>query len=185
MPRPRNQPAPRKHIKRVAEIAVQPRSHNLGRGRAPAKQVAHLPGVDLKGGEALRERARRDGARGDGHVGAAAAGVEVGAEAHETGDVAGLEARGFGEVEGGDGDVAGGGGVESGGGGAGRGNGGGAEGKDGGDEEGEELHFGWVEVCWTVEMLMMRTLPRLEGWKERRKETRRRRETERERETKS
>lgn len=133
---PSNQTAAGKHIERVAQVAIEAGREDLGRRRAPAEQVADLPAVDLKGREALGERARGDGARGDGDVGAAAAGVKVGAEADEAGDVSGGKLGSRGEVEG-QGGVGGGGDAGVGGGGG----GGGAEGEEGGDEEGDGVHF--------------------------------------------
>jgi len=100
-----NNAAASKHTERVAQVAVQTRAKNLGRGRAAPEQVAHLTTVDLKGREALSKGAGGDGARGDGDIGASAAGVEVGAETDETGDLTCFKVHCSGHVEddGGDG----------------------------------------------------------------------------------
>jgi hypothetical protein len=64
MPNSRNHAIPRKHTNRIAQSAIRLWREDLGRRWTPAEQVAHLAGVDLEGGEALRERVGRDGGRG-------------------------------------------------------------------------------------------------------------------------
>jgi len=127
-----NQATAGEWVERVAQVAVQTRADDLcRRGTAPEK-VAYLAAVDLERGEALSKRAGRDGAGGDGDIGAATTGVEIGAETDQAGDITRLEVRrgwhvkdergvGCGGFRGRDST--------------------GAEGEDGGKDESEEMHF--------------------------------------------